>query len=149
MRLVGIILVVFALSVWSAPFAEDEESSRLPKTSIPLSYDLTLKTRVKVNQRSFSGTVKIGIEITENTNVITLHNRGLSVQSVKLIAADKTEIPQTHDFEAVKDFMHVRVDSRELLIGEKFSLEIAFSGNLQLDNTGFYRSSYRVGSNIR
>lgn len=149
MKLVKIFLVLFLTSTWAAPFADDDESLRLPKTSIPLSYDLTLKTKVNVNQRGFTGTEKINIEIIKNTNVITLHNHGLSIQSVKLVDGDKVEIPQTHVLEAEKDFMHIEIGSRELLVGEKFSLEIAFSGFLQLDNTGFYRSSYRFENSIR
>lgn len=150
MELLKIILAIFSLSC--VPFsvvADEVKSLRLPRTSIPLSYDLSLNTKVHVNQRGFSGNVKISIEITETTNLITLHNRGLTVKSVNLTAEDKSEILQTHRFDVENDFMIIEVGSGELLAGEKVSVEIVYSGYLQLDSTGFYRSSYRVGNDIR
>lgn len=150
MELLKAFLVILSLScIAFSVVADDKKASRLPRTSIPLSYDLNLNTKVHVNQRGFSGIVKISIEITQRTNEIVLHNRALTVKSVNLTAEDKSEVLQTHRFDVENDFMIIDVGSRDLLAGEKVSVEIVYSGFLQLDSTGFYRSSYRLGNDIR
>lgn len=147
----GIFLVVFLSSLWAAPtpFADDDGSLRLPKTSIPLHYDITLTTTVHLGQRAFNGIVKIEIEIVENTNLITLHNRGLEVQSATLKMENDTLVTVTISDDKAKEFLNIRSATRELLAGEKFTLELEYSGLLQLGTSGFYRSSYRVASVTR
>jgi Peptidase M1 N-terminal domain len=145
----GIFLVIFISSTFAAPTPSADDPLRLPKTSVPLNYEITLTTNVHNNgERAFNGVMKIEVEIKENTNVITLHNRGLKVDSLKLLTESGSEISQTQRFETDKDFMHLDV-ARQLNVGEKYSIEINYNGLLQLDMRGFYRSSYRAGSVTR
>ena len=145
----GIFLVVISSSVWAAPTpAVEDDPLRLPKSTVPISYDLTLNTQVHTGQRQFNGLVKIEIVVKEATNMITLHNKQLDVESLKLLAESGSEIVTTLRYEADKSFMHVDT-ARILAVNEKFTIEIAFKGSLQLDMRGFYLSSYREGSVTR
>jgi hypothetical protein len=144
----GILFVVFVSSGLAAPTPAADDPLRLPKTTVPINYDLTLTTRVKSGARPFSGVVKIEILVKEATNTITLHNKQLTVQSLKLLAESGNEIPATPRLEADKDFMHVDA-GRVLAQNERLMLEIAYTGELQLDMRGFYRSSYRAGGVTR
>lgn len=125
----------------------EENFLRLPKTSIPTRYDLKLAFSV-IGSSAIAGNVKIVIDIIENTDTITLHNRGLHVSSVKLATNLLEEIDQTFSFEPEKDFMHV-VASRVLLAGEKVTLEIIYTGQLQTNMLGIYRSSYKANATTR
>ena len=149
-----LVLLVILSVAWAAPapFADDvEESLRLPKTSMPINYEINIRTNAHYGVRSFSGAVKILVEITKDTNVITLHNRELSVQSVKVTdnSGSGVALDLSTSYNVAKDFMNIEVTTRELLEGEKLLVEIAFSGQMRLDMTGFYMSSYRDGEEIR
>jgi aminopeptidase 2 len=144
----GILLVIVVSTVKTAPTPKEVDSFKLPRTSIPLRYDLTLITTVLV-RREFTGIVIIYIEMTDDSDTITLHSKGLAVQSVNLTDSSSEEIIQTHSFDEDKDFINIQSMSRQLLKGEKLTVEIAFSGLTQLNMLGFYRSSYKVNTSIR
>lgn len=131
------------------PFAIGDDSRLLPVTSVPNHYDLKLALSVD-GTRKTSGVVKIQIEILEDTNVITLNNRGLEIVSIKLlIEKEPDELYTTVEFDSDKDFMHIQVDSRELQRGEKVSAEITFTGSLQTILLGIYKASYKFNDAIR
>lgn len=148
----GIILVVFLSSSWAAPvpFADEDDPLRLPKTSVPLSYDIILTTNVHdEGDRVFSGIVFIDIEILDETEKITLHNRGLKIDGIKLSEKDGDEIiGATYGLESDKDFMHITSLS-PLSIGRQYTIEISYNSLLDTGTNGFYRSSYRADGDTR
>lgn len=146
----GILFMVIVETVLysSALDNDDQDSLRLPKTSYPTSYDLSLTFSV-AGKRTYEGTVAINIVMKENLSNITLHNRGLDVSSIKLLDNARIELDQTFIIDSQKDFIHIVVSSRELIAGEKLSLTIIFSGQLQTGLSGFYRTSYRLNNSLR
>lgn len=146
----GILFVVLITTAAAAPtpFAEDDPL-RLPKSSIPISYDLSLTTNVHTGDRAFSGNVKIEIEVMQDTNVITLHNSGLTIESLKLFSSNGDEVETSFDEEKDKNFVHLRTSSRTLMVGEIFTVEGTFAGLLDTGTNGFYRSSYFVENETR
>lgn len=146
----GILLVAILSASKASPVASDDDDNlRLPQTSFPLHYDLSLTTSVHAGHRNFTGSEKIDIEIRESTDIITMHCRGLAFESVKLIARSGAEVEIDYWFEEEKDFVHIESLIRPLQFGELYTVEIIFSGQLQLGTSGFYRSSYKVGSDTR
>lgn len=146
----GILLVALITTAQAAPapFA-DEDSLRLPKSSIPISYDITLTTNVHTGARGFSGIEKIEIEIVELSDFVTLHNRGLSVSSVKLISESGNELEIAISEDREKEFFIIESLVVTLQPGARYTVEIEFSGFLQGGTSGFYRSSYKVGVETR
>lgn len=141
----GIILAVILSASWAAPkpFAV-EDPLRLPGNSKPTHYDLALRLpNVDRGLTSFDGTVAIEIEVLEATNTLTLHNRGLVIQDVKLLDSIATDIYDSKISEAEKEFVHFQA-TRLLTVGENVTLEVTFSGELRSDLTGLYRSSYKL-----
>lgn len=147
----GIILVILLSTATAAPapFAEEDGSLRLPKSSVPTHYDISLTTDVHVGQRAFTGVVKIEIEIKENTDFITLHNRGLQINEVKLINRAEAELEIRFTEDAEKEFLIIESLIRPLEVGELFTIEISYQGSLQLGTSGFYRSSYKIDGETR
>lgn len=145
---VGVLAVVFLSVIEAAPTALEEENSlRLPTTSVPTRYHVKLSFSVS-GSRTVTGSVTIYIDIVENTDTITLHSKGLAISSLKLASNPGDEIAQTYDFEPEKDFLHIFA-SRELLAGEKVVLDISYTGQLQTNLLGIYRSTYKVGTATR
>jgi len=146
----GIILVI-ALSVSAAPTpeADEEDSLRLPGNSIPLSYELSLWASPHTSRRAFNGTVRITIQITENSNRITLHNKELLVESVVVKDSGSNEMLQMVTYEPAKDFMQIHILSRQLIAGERITVEITYTGLIQTNMLGFYQSTYTVDNKTR
>lgn len=145
----GAICAVFLVTIWAAPtpFAVDDYL-RLPNASVPTHYDLSITTS-DLGQREFSGTVIINVDVIENTDVITLHNRGLSIDNVILQYDNDEVIEQTIEPDEEKEFLHIRITDGQILAGAKVSIEISFTGQLQLNSYGFYRSSYKKNGATR
>lgn len=145
----GILFMALLSTAVTAP-TPFEDSLRLPRSSFPLNYELTINAPgAHFGQRPFSGTVRISVEIAEDTDTITLHNRELNIQSVKLSDSGSQQLAQTYELESEKEFLHIHASSRLLVRGERVSVEISFSGQLQLNMIGFYRSSYKVNGATR
>lgn len=147
----GILLVAVFSTVQAAPtpFA-DEDSSRLPKTSFPIHYDLQLKSNVHLGQRGFEGKVVIEIQIVADTDLITLHNRRLTITGVTLTDLSDNEIPiLPFEEDTTKEFLHIRTNAITLTSNERYKVEIRYTGQLSTGTDGFYRSSYKVGSITR
>lgn len=149
----GIFAVLVLISTIRAaplPLAdEDDDPSRLPKSSKPLKYDIALTTNVHTGDRNFQGVVTIDIEIVEETNVITLHNNGLTPITTRLFDNNVDEIALSTSADPTRSFFFITTTQRTLQVGEKFTIEITYSGNLQTSMSGFYLSSYRIGSETR
>lgn len=136
----GILFVVILLSVEAAP-----DSLKLPNSSIPISYSLTLSFSV-LGTRSIDGNVIIDLEITEDTETIVLHSRNLNIRSVKLTAVSGGEVlDTTFGLQPENDFLIVNV-TRTLLKSEKLSIEIVYTSVLQLSPKGIYRTSYKFNN---
>jgi Peptidase M1 N-terminal domain len=140
----GIVLVLLISAVTAAPvdLADEDGSLRLPQSSWPLSYDLTLTTNVHAGTRAYTGKVIIAIEIKQTTDFITLHNRGLTINSVKLISSSDVELEIAHTNDAAKEFLVIESLTVPLVLGARLTIEIEFNGLLQTGTSGFYRSSY-------
>lgn len=148
--LIGITLLVFLSLVWAAPtpFAD---SGRLPKTTLPISYDLEITTEVDAGFRAFSGTVKITFSVEVATNLITLHNRGLSVdENIILRDSEGASVQLAPGFSFDTDYEWMIVQTMlEMPAGSQYTIEISYTGMLNLTPHGFYRSSYRSGTFMR
>lgn len=148
-------MLVLISTIRAAPLLladDDEDPSRLPKNSRPIHYDIALTTNVHNNgDKAFNGVVIIDIEITENTDRITLHNNGLTAISTRLYdnGVESDDIPHETSSDASRSFFFIDTPGRTLQAGELLTIEITYSGQLQTSMSGFYLSSYRIGSETR
>ena len=123
----------------------DEEplNYRLPNDSIPLRYDLWLKTDVDKGMFNFSGRVMIRLKIVEPTQVITLHYRQTSIGKIDL--RNSLGIVDTPNlvfvFEPIVEFVRITLPTVKA-VDEEWILDIEYEGNLREDGSGFYRASY-------
>ncbi|ETN58398.1 protease m1 zinc metalloprotease [Anopheles darlingi] len=121
-----------------------DESYRLPGTTAPIHYHLSLRTAIHENNRGFSGVVTIQLKVLEATSTITLLNRRLTIQRARLLEdATEAEIEQP-SFVTDQRTEHLTFSiSRALAPGEQYKLRIEFTGQLQNNNNmGFFASSY-------
>uniref|UniRef100_A0A182QRY1 Aminopeptidase N n=1 Tax=Anopheles farauti TaxID=69004 RepID=A0A182QRY1_9DIPT len=131
----------------AVPVQAVDERYRLPKTSVPLHYDLHLRTEIHRNERTFQGSVGIQLQVLEVTDRLVLHNRNLVITSAKLSALPDgvTGAPQligdvTYATDAT--FEHITFTSPSVLQPGFYLLEVVYEGRLATNDDGFYVSSY-------
>lgn len=139
------LLVAVIISVTSAAPTTYDSSYRLPKSVVPYSYELSYTTAVH-NQgfTNFGGEISIGFDVLENTDVIVLHIRGLSINGTpKLTNSQAVSIDTFHQFDEERDFLIFNTVTT--LTNGTYYLDIQFTGKLKTTApNGFYRSQYQV-----
>lgn len=140
----GIILVIFLSVAKTAPTPFASDASILPGTSIPTYYDIKLNV---FDSSPLSGVVRINTQIVNNTDTLTLHSRGLTIQIIK-VTVNSLLLESEHQHDAEKDLLHIKV-SRELLEGENPTVEITYTALLQTNLLGIYRTAYRANGSTR
>ncbi|XP_050072636.1 aminopeptidase N-like [Anopheles maculipalpis] len=130
------------------------EAYRLPKTSIPIHYDLHLTTEIHRNEREFSGSVAIQLQILEATDKLVLHNRGLVISSAKISALPNgvTGAPTLIGdvtYSTDTTYEHITFTCPSIQQPGFYWLEVTFTGRLATNDDGFYVSSYVTDSGER
>ncbi|KAJ9573937.1 hypothetical protein L9F63_008679, partial [Diploptera punctata] len=119
-------------------------SYRLPDHTIPISYDVKLKTDVNTTFK-FTGEVAITVEIVEETDVIILHSTGLDIISLTIDGSEHDNYTLASD-----DTHFLTIYLNETIpIGEYATIEIEFEGELADDMYGFYKSSYATNEGTK
>nr|XP_040221257.2 aminopeptidase N-like [Anopheles coluzzii] len=130
-----------------APAQAVDERYRLPTTSIPIHYDLHLRTEIHRNERTFTGTVGIQLQVVQATDKLVMHNRGLVMSSAKVsslpngVTGAPTLIGDVQ-YSTDTTFEHITFTSPTILQPGTYLLEVAFQGRLATNDDGFYVSSY-------
>ncbi len=119
------------------------DAHRLPTGVIPSHYRLDLIPDLEGS--SFTGSVTISIEVVEPANIISLHALDLDIHSATLRterdgSAHETEVAVTVD----RDVEMVRLECAEVLQTGAAELHFEFSGELNDQLVGFYRSTMTV-----
>jgi aminopeptidase N len=119
------------------------ESFRLPSNSIPLAYNLKLKTDIDKNDLKFTGSVYLRIRIIEPSNTITLHSRKLTITFIDLYNQNNSITAQNLNYttDTNHDFIIIQLPSNQLKNAE-LSLAIFYTGTLSDNMMGFYHTFY-------
>lgn len=122
---------------------DGETKYRLPNSTKPENYDITLSTAVDEDNFNFDGTVKIRVHVLEATSNITIHARQLTIKSIALSdPSTGTDIDlNPYVYEIVTEFLIIPAKT-QLEKDKYYLLVITYTGELRTDNGGFYRSSY-------
>jgi hypothetical protein len=129
---------------------------RLPEVLKPLTYEVRLHPNLATFK--FDGNVSIVVQALESTNRIVFHQKGLTFgkSEISIHAISKDGSPSKGKSIGVKEIRFDPKDEQviiktdgELHKNEEYAIQIKFKGNLNEKLEGFYKSSYRVGSETR
>jgi len=119
------------------------ERFRLPGTVVPTHYRLTLEPNLK--NLTFIGSVEIDIIVREKTDTVMLHAKEIGVTAAS-VKRGGNEVPIRAVQQDIKK-MELSLDLGECLnAGEEAVVSLQFSGVLNDQMDGFYRSKYTVAS---
>jgi len=114
----------------------------LPANVKPLHYDLTLEPDFA--NFTYQGTVTIDLDVIDDTTSITLNTNELKIHSTKVVTGqqlitDSPTLASDDDAQTTKVSFDQTIPS-----GSKAQLTMTFSGILNDNMAGFYRSSFKA-----
>ncbi|KAJ5202156.1 uncharacterized protein N7498_006819 [Penicillium cinerascens] len=114
----------------------------LPTNVKPLHYNLTLEPNF--DNFTYDGTVVIDLQVNEETNFISLNSNEIEIHSAA-ISSQGSVIEAQPDISLNKDIQVVTISfSRAIPAGSDTQLTLVFTGILNENMAGFYRSSYKM-----
>lgn len=127
---------------------------RLPTDVIPSSYEIKLAPKIEPSNgvADFDGTVKIQARVTKNTHFIVLHAKLSSINEVNVYQMDGNNPPIQFDSEIqqIEDYDLLNIYVLEGLNEDtEIIIEITYTGILNDEMRGFYRSSYKFNGGTR
>lgn len=112
----------------------------LPNNVKPIHYDLTLEPNLDTFE--YEGKVVIELDVAENSNSISLNTLDLKIRSTTVSSGGAT-ISSNPELSFNEDTQTCKVSFEETLpAGSKATLTQTFTGTLNNNMAGFYRSSY-------
>lgn len=120
----------------------DSLTFRLPRAIKPSSYNLLLHPDLK--EKSFKGTVKIDIEVSENVPFVALHSKFLNITRVNLMknllnGAEGINVKNSFEYQKFEYFV---IEPENSLSAGTYTIDMDFSGSLDKSIVGFYGSTY-------
>lgn len=110
---------------------------RLPKTVIPINYILHLQPNLE--KFTFNGTVTITLQINSSTNTIILNSKKLTIESI-FFEKESVKFDNNNDDEIII------ITTNTIKDPGLYDLTINFSGILNDQMEGFYRSKYKINN---
>lgn len=119
------------------------ETFRLPNNTKPETYDLRFRTWIDQGNLSFTGFVRIEITAIESTNSITLHQRDLFIEDVRVLSAENNSVAIGNvSYDSTFEFLIIPIASANLIEGNTYFVEIQFSGTMMTYSIGLYGRNY-------
>ncbi|GAB0097801.1 Aminopeptidase [Sergentomyia squamirostris] len=121
----------------------DDVNYRLPNNTHPISYDLSFTTNIHAANFVYSGVANIVIEVTEATNVITMHSRAITIQSIVVRAQGNTQnLYSSNAHDADTEFLTITTTA-QLAVGTTYEVIINFEGlHSRAVTYGWYAAAY-------
>lgn len=118
---------------------------RLPNTTHPLYYNVSLTTRLDIDIFDFYGQVRIEIVVDTTTKDIVVHARQLAVINMKLtkyVGNQTIDLDISYIYIETTEFVRIRSTKSDLEAGDRLCLEINYKSTLRTDGGGFFRVPY-------
>ncbi|KAI4600126.1 Aminopeptidase 2 mitochondrial [Pestalotiopsis sp. 9143b] len=113
----------------------------LPTNVIPKHYDVTLEPDFE--KFVFKGTVLIDFDVKEETKSISLHTLEIDIHSAHVKQGDKL-VTSSSAITYDESKQVSKIDLKDAVsAGDKVTLEVKFTGQLNDQMAGFYRSTYK------
>jgi len=122
---------------------------RLPRTVLPRHYDIRLLPIIEKGNFSIYGDVSIDLECKGETDRIVLHSADITVDATSVKVFDQVKnqniVVKGVEYDKEVNFLIIELalkDKGKLRKGYNYTLSMAFTGRLNDELRGFYRSSY-------
>ncbi|KAF7133580.1 hypothetical protein CNMCM5793_004709 [Aspergillus hiratsukae] len=116
----------------------------LPTNVKPVHYDLTLEPNFE--KFTYDGTVTIDLDVAEDTTSISLNTNEIDIQNA-VVSSQGSVVTSSPDVSINKDSQTATIKFAETIpAGSSAQLKLTFTGILNDNMAGFYRSSYKLAN---
>ncbi|CAG7980251.1 unnamed protein product [Penicillium salamii] len=113
----------------------------LPTNVKPQHYDLTLEPNFE--KFTYEGTVNIDLDVAEDTDFVSLNSNEIDIHSA-VVSANGSVVDSKPEISFNKDAQTATIKfGQAISAGSKAQLKLTFTGILNDNMAGFYRSSYK------
>ncbi|XP_068081869.1 uncharacterized protein [Anabrus simplex] len=155
LRLPLAVCYVLTFCSFAANIADASDSYRLPLEVLPYSYSIQLVPYLdegdSTRQFTFDGNVSIIVQAQRSTSSITLHAADMELHGLPtIIEVGSGRVFRVSNVtrDLTKDFLVIHL-AESLSQGRTYRVDIDYTGNLNDNLDGFYRSSYEVNGTKR
>lgn len=144
-------LLACALATAAADEVPTAAKPRLPAAiTEPVSYDVTFTPAFNGTRSTFTGDVRIVVNVLDNTDVVTLNLKDLTIGNVSVtdVRSGKPVAVKGVEYRAADEQVDIRC-SRSLIGKRLYVVSIGFGGDIRNDMSGLYMSSYQEGDETR
>ncbi|XP_064152815.1 endoplasmic reticulum aminopeptidase 2-like isoform X1 [Anguilla rostrata] len=117
---------------------------RLPTNVVPKHYDLSIHPNL--TNLNFTGSVRISVDVEQDTSYIVLHSKGLDITTATILVEDDRKPKDKEQNLTVLENLHQEqialLPPYQLHRAKKYQLYIEFQANLADGFDGFYKSTY-------
>ncbi len=117
---------------------------QLPEWAEPIRYDLHLNVDPALD--TFSGQVKIDIQLTKSTDIVWLHGEEFEVSSATWV--DSSNITHSASYQELGHSGVVRVDLGKIIEPQTIQLHIEFDREFPNDLAGLYKVKRKDGADV-
>lgn len=111
----------------------------LPGALKPVHYDVSV---YDITETNFEGLVKIDLQVQRKTDEVHLHYRDLDIGSVTAIYDGQKLAGKVVELNEKKEFFVAKFDTPFAAEGASVCVEVQFTGKVQTNMAGFYKSAY-------
>lgn len=122
----------------------EDEDYRLPNNTVPLDYDIKLIPYLDVGNFTFDGEVTISVTVIAQTTTIVLHAHELNIANVSVTSGNVTYPIANETYNSELHFYTLTFATT--LASGNYSIYAKYTGTLDDDMNGFYRSSYTTAT---
>lgn len=112
----------------------------LPAALRPKHYDISI---TNISTETYSGVVKIELEVVDATNELQLHYRQLNIGAVSATVGGKTVVGKVAVLNSEKEYFVVEFPHKFEPGHGDVQVEVSFDGTIQTNMAGFYKSAYK------
>ncbi|KAM3125651.1 hypothetical protein CJJ07_003693 [Candidozyma auris] len=114
----------------------------LPSQLKPIHYDLSVFD-LNLNNDTYNGVVVIDLQVVEETDELHLHYRDLKIGEIKVKVGERSIEAKVASIDEKKEFFVVKFSEQVFPKDEKIQATITYSGIIQTNMAGLYKSSYK------
>lgn len=114
---------------------------RLPNTTVPIQYDITLKPYLETGD--FKGLLNVTVNITEPRKELVLHSQNLSIDTVELVRANDSKVFHIGNIQENVISQVLVIIPKQIVPPGVYYLFFKYSGNMTNRIVGLYRSQYK------
>lgn len=119
------------------------QETRLPSYLIPVHYDITLYPDFDGTQATFYGNETVEIIVKNDTQFILLHANALKIKKVSVVNVKKNRSLKVRKWFLERENQYLVVKTRRTIPGGSVvHLALQFTGSLDSNAFGFFKSSY-------